>query len=315
MNQAQWDKSARNLLLSADGRAALKRIGGIDVEIAKDAEQAEKPTVAILCPTYRAPEPQMTDSLSAMVRYTREKGEAIVYAGAPVCASVVHWSRNWLLSEQLKSGKPWTHVLFIDDDMVVTPDSLEKLLSHGKDIVGGLCTKRTDPPIPNIRFYDKDSGETRQIWEWPEDSLVEVDAVGTGLLLLSRHALEQVAQAYFDCLYEKEFYGLAGEKLENIKAERVRAFDEDKICYWFRFLPTPRHNIEMGEDISFCFMAQRYCGLKIYADTSVQPGHIGQYPFSIRDFLPYREHCIETAKREGRYKAQPLLSSELQVVG
>lgn len=309
-----WERKARQLLLDKRGREALKKYG-IDVELVKQGPDPEKPIVAILCPTYRSPEPQMQDALRAMVVHTGEKGIATVYTGPPVQASVVHWSRNWLLSEQIKSGKPWTHVLFIDDDIVVEPDALERLLAHKKDIVAGLCTRRNDPPVPNIRFYDKDTGETRQIWEWPENQLVEVDAAGTGLMLLSRHAVEQVAQVYFDCLWEADFYGFSGEALEKLKVTRLKAFDDKKICYWFRFLPTPKGDIEMGEDVCFCFLARRYCELPSYADTSVQPGHLGSYPFSVRDFLPYRDMCIERAKQEGTYKVQPRLEGELEIVG
>lgn len=313
--EQEWDKKARRLLMDPDGRAALKKYG-IDIEV-HDAkpEASNKPTVVILCPTYRNPEPQMRDALAGMVRYTQDSGKAIVYGGPPIQASVVHWSRNWLLGEHIKSGKPWTNGLFIDDDIVVEPDHLERLLSHKKDIVAGLCTRRTDPPIPNIRFYDQKTGDTQQIWEWPQGQLIEVDAVGTGLMLLSQHAVEQVAQCYFDCLYEQEFFGLSGVQLEKIKTARLKKFDSDKICYWFRFLPTPNFDIEMGEDITFCFLAKRYCDLKIYADTSVQPGHLGPYPYSIRDFLPYRDMCIEKAKRDGNYHAQPRIEAEIQLVG
>lgn len=309
-----WAKKAKELLLHPEGRAALKQVG-IDVEIANKDEKKDKPIVAILCPTYRVPEPEMKNALLAMCQHTNASVEATVYAGPPCSASVVHWSRNWLMGEQLKSGKPWTHVLYIDDDIVVEPEALLKLLAHKKDIVAGLCTRRNDPPIPNIRFYNKDDGTTRQIWEWPENQLIEVDAVGTGLMLVSQNAMEQVAQAYFDCLWEQEFYGMTADRVEKVKAARLAKFDGEKICYWFRFLPTPIGDIEMGEDVTFCFMAKKYCGLSVYVDTSVQPGHLGPYPFGIKDFIPYRDLCVERAKREGTYKTQPKMEAEIQLVG
>lgn len=297
-----WEKRARQLLLNPAGRAALKDMLGIDVELAKpDAKAEDKPIVVILCPTYRAPEPKMGAALLKMVHYTREKDKAIVYEGPPISGSVVHWSRNWLIQEQLKSGKPWTHALFIDDDIVIEPDTLERLLSHKKDIVAGLCTRRNDPPIPNIRYFDRETGASKQIWEWPEGKLIEVDAVGTGLMLVSRTALEQVAQVYFDCLWEKDFYGLSGERLEQLRVTRLKKFDAEKTCYWFRFLPTPQGDIEMGEDVTFCQLAKKYCDIPIHVDTSIQPGHLGIYPFSIKDFEPYRDECVLRAKINGEY--------------
>lgn len=309
-----WEKQARKLLLNPYGREALKKFG-VDVEIATGKETEGKPVVALLCPTYRNPEPLMRDSLAAMVQCSRENG-AIVYSGPPVQSSVVHWSRNWLLSEQLKSGKPWTHVLFIDDDIVVEPEALVKLLSHKKDIIAGLCTRRNDPPVPNIRFYDKVEGNTRQIWEWPENELIEVDSVGTGLMLLSKHAVEQTAQVYFDCEWEKDFWRLTdeNERIKELKTIRLGKFDADKTCYWFRFLPTPKGDIEAGEDIFFCYAAKNYCDIPVFVDTSVQPGHLGPYPFGIKDFIPYRDLCIERAKAQGTYKVQPRIEPEIQIV-
>jgi len=302
--QEEWKKKARRLLTDPDGRKALKEYG-IDVEVVEQNKPAEeKPVVVVLCPTYRAPEPQMQDSMTAMVRYTRDNGHATVYGGPPLSSSVIHWSRNGLITEQLRSGKPWTHALLIDDDMVCQPDFLSRLLAHKKDIIAGVCTRRADPPIPNIRLFDPDTGKYNQIWEWEENALIGDHkrlAVGTGFMLVSRHALEQVATAYFECLWEKEFYGLDGERLENLKAKRLELFDKDQTCYWFRFLPSLGDPIEMGEDISFCFMATRYCDIPVYVDTSVQPGHIGSYAFSISDFLPYRDECVLRAKVEGNY--------------
>lgn len=298
-----WEKKARQLILNPAGREALKELG-IDIEIVKDKpKQDEKPIVAVLCPSYRAPEPQMQNALGEMIRFSAEK--AYVYSCPSKGNSVVHWARNNLLIEHLKSGKPWTHVLFIDDDIVVQPDTLVKLLSHGKDIVAGLCTHRQDPPLPNIRLYDEESGKYSQIFDWPENELIGDHrrlAVGTGLMLISKHALEQVAQAYFDCLWEQKTYGLTGELLETMKVQRLDAFDKDKVCYWFRFLNAPKVPIEMGEDVSFCHIATRYCDIPVYVDTSVTPGHIGLYDFSIKDFMPYRDECILRAKVNGGYK-------------
>ena len=310
-----WEKTVRKLILNPAGRAALKNVG-IDVELVKNEKQPQdKPIVAVLCPTYRAPEPQMRDALTKAVQYTHREEVATVYSGPPLQTSVVHWSRNGLITEQLSSGKPWTHVLFIDDDIVLAEDDIVKLLSHRKDIVAGLCTRRNDPPIPNIRAVNEDTGALScQIWEWPENELIQVDGVGTGLMLLTRHALEQVGQAYFDCLWEQDFYGLTGEKLEAMKKERLDCFDKTKLCYWFRFLPQTKGSIEMGEDMSFCYIAKKYCDLQIFVDTSVQPGHLGNYPFSVRDFLPYRDLCIEKAKAEGTYKTPPRIEAEIQLV-
>lgn len=297
-----WERKAKKLLLHEKGREALKRFG-IDVEIVReDAEhKTDVPIVVIMCPTYRSPEPQTRDSVVAMKEHTRESGKAVIYDAPPISSAVVHWSRNALIQSQLQSGKPWTHALLVDDDMVPEKDALLRMLAHGKDIVAGICTCRTDPPMPNIKEYDESTGNFGRIWEWPEDRLFEVGGAGTGFMLLTRNVLEQMAQVYFDCLWEQDYYGLSGEKLETLKKVRLAKFDDDKTCFWFRFLPNPKGDIEMGEDMGFCYLARKYCGIPTYADPQVTPGHIGKYPYGIKDYKPYKDDVILDAKLRGEY--------------
>lgn len=293
-----YHRRIQRILRDPDGREAFKDFG-IEIDVTDRDAQPSKPIVAILCPTYRSPQARMQDALNALREYTRVKKVATIYGVPPLSASVVHWSRNRLISQHLASGKPWTHILFIDDDIVTPPDALEKMLSHGKDIVAALCTRRQDPPIPNVRSFNPETGDYEQIWDWPTNALLGEDLIiggGTGLMLISQHALEQVAQAYFDCMWEKEFYGLSEERAAELQKGRVQLFDEKKICYWFRFLPALKTAVEYEEDLAFCFVAQRYCGIRTYCDTSVQPGHIGDYEYGIKDFMPHRERAARFAR-------------------
>jgi len=310
-----YDQQAEEMLRSTKGRAALERLLGCT--IAKPGETSDtsdgKPIVAALVPCYDHPEPRMQDAFIQMQRASKD--HCTLFPGPPVSSSVVHWSRNWLIAELIKTKRPWTHVLFIDDDIVPPPDALIKLLSHKKDIVAALCTRRVDPPIPNIRSFDQETGEFREYWAWPKDALIEVGAAGTGMMLISRHGLEQVAETFFRCSYEREFYGMPEERAIALQEKRLKFFDDQANAYWFRFLTCPSGTYEMGEDVSFCFMAKRYAQIPTYCDTSVQCGHIGNYVYSIADFLPYQEDCIERAKAQGLFKVQPKPEAEIQLVG
>src|SRR4051812_139202 len=163
--------------------------------------KTEHPTVALLMPCYKNPHPRVSQAINALIKYSADHGVQL-FPTPIVQSSSIHWTRNALIVELLKSGRPFSHILFCDDDIVVEPDALCRLLAHGKDIIAGLCTRRQDPPIPNARLYDEKSGKYEEMWEWP-DGLVEVGAVGTGFMLISRHALQQVAEVYFQCEYEK----------------------------------------------------------------------------------------------------------------
>jgi hypothetical protein len=312
----------------------------------------EQPIVACLIPCYKTPHPKMQHAFAAMTEYTRKAG-AQMFSRPIIQSSVVHWTRNALLADLIKSEQPFTHVLFIDDDIVPGPDYLVRMLKHDKDIIAALCTRRQDPPIPNARLYNEEAKRYEELWEFP-DGLVEVGAIGTGMMLLSRHALQQVMEIYLQCLHEKEIFGITkllesmkklGSQITNglglewcfcgnpvsdgfhspacevarmaittletkfaeMQAARTAAFDEDANGWWFRFLECENGVGELGEDIGFCWAASKYAGLKIYADTTLQPEHMGDYGYAIKDFIEHRNPLIEDAKRKGRYLAPPSL--------
>jgi glycosyltransferase involved in cell wall biosynthesis len=305
---------AEEALKHGNGRKEIGKQLGAEINVKPEGPEEKKPIVAILVPIYQQPEPQMQHALHRMIRKTNEAGAAQVFVGPEVHgSSVIHWARNFLIAELIKTKQPWTHVLFLDDDIVVPEDALVKLLSHKKEIIGGLCTKRIDPPIPNMRYMNENADGVffRYIERWPDDELVEVGAVGTGMMLITKEALEQIADAYFLGKYEKEIYGITEEKALEIKEARLKHFDSTANAFWFRFLAGLHGQDEYGEDIGFCFFAKRYCGLGVYVDTSVQPGHIGKYPFTVQDFIMQRD-LKEQMKEQGQFQI-PETDSKMKI--
>lgn len=304
------DKQVRKLLESVEGRSAVGRALGLAIE-PKEVRLNHQlggtdliPTVAVLVPCYDHVDPQMTNAFNDLMTYTRQQEAAVVYPGPVVrFVSMIPWARNRLVTELLQGLRPWTHVLFWDDDIVPEPDALVKLLSHQKDIIVGLCTCRTDPPIPNIRYWKPEEKRYEEIISW-DDGLIEIGAGGTGFMLISRRGLEVVAEAYFNCLVERDIYKMPADTAIEMGKRRREAFDKTAACQWFRCLPYVEGIGEMGEDVSFCHMARHYGGLKVYCDTTVQPGHVGKYEFSARDFIPHRDAWIKEAKLKNKYVAK-----------
>lgn len=302
MNQDKAAELTDRLLKSPAGREILGKKLGVQLVTPEEAK-VEIPTVAVLVPCYESPEPQMTDSMAKVYDFCRKEGACNVFTGAHVIgSSVVHWTRNYLTADLIKTQKPWTHILYWDDDIIAPTDALAKMLSHKQDIVAAVCTKRIDPPIPNIRFWDDEIKGFREIFDWPKNQLLEVGGAGTGMMLVSRYAMEQVADAYFRCLYEREVFGLSEDRAAAMMEHRLRNFDATANGHWFRFLPDLKGGNEYGEDMSFCLMARRYCDIKVYADTSVNPKHIGKYAYSVEDYEHYKDEVLAKAKAEGRYR-------------
>ena len=95
------------------------------------------------------------------------------------------WKTRQLMIEdvlQNENFKDFTHILFLDTDVIPQPDFLEKLLAHDKDVVSGYYCDTTGLPCNRLRgtpFY-------------AESGLHEVDVLSMGYSLWKREVLEKV---------------------------------------------------------------------------------------------------------------------------
>ena len=126
------------------------------------------------------------------------------------------------------------YVLFLDDDLLVPPDAVMKLISHGKDIASALYFSSNPPFFPHA-YKSDGKGKCDSIYDYPKDSLIEVDAVGAGALLVKRGVFEKLGAPYFQHAVQKQ---------------------------------------DLGEDFYFCRKAQE-AGFRIFCDTSIKCTHMG----------------------------------------
>jgi len=117
-----------------------------------------------------------TDAMRALT--AQAIGGAIIGAGGTVIDMVLRRScdivsnRTYLVNAALKAEA--THILFVDADMLFPHDTIPRLLSHDKEIVGVKYKKREFP----VEWLYKAQGEES------ETELFKVNHVGTGLLLI-----------------------------------------------------------------------------------------------------------------------------------
>jgi teichuronic acid biosynthesis glycosyltransferase TuaG len=158
-----------------------------------------------------------------------------------------------------------THFLWIDDDMAFGPDAFLRLFKHGVPIAGGLCFSRQPPHKPVIaRFYDRSWGFDADaygfLWDYPADTLIDVDATGGAFLLVERQVFEEIRR--------REGAG--------------------SLSWW-----TPHDGL--SEDFAFCQRATA-AGFQVRVDTGCKIGHVGEViideAFSRRNrqFEPQRWH-------------------------
>ena len=150
--------------------------------------------------------------------------------------------RNIIAKYAQENG--FDYIMWVDSDMILPKNTLVRLLSHDKDIVAGVYSYKVlgNKEVVAKRFQD----ETRE--EYDNLTIKEIKE-SKGLIEVDRFG--------FGCVLTK-----------------TSVFD--KIPYpWFIYTQ------EMGEDIFFCRKAQNE-GYKLWLDTDVICGHIGQINYDIK---------------------------------
>jgi len=150
--------------------------------------------------------------------------------------TMIDTARNLLVKKALEDVTV-THILMIDDDMTFESDFLLKLIAHDVDIVGGLAFKRTPDYHPCV--YKKINGTDDHTPIFPE-VFQEVDAIGTGGILIKREVFEKLKYPFFETWYAED--------------------NPDK---------------HFSVDFDFC-LKSKAAGLKIFVDPEASMGHIGE---------------------------------------
>lgn len=139
-----------------------------------------------------------------------------------------------------------THVLFIDSDMRFPGDTLERLLNHGKAIVGTNCVTRKFPVVPTsyLTIGAKDEDHVKLYTTEDSTGLQAVEATGTGVLLIDTEVFKRLPAPWFNSRWVGE----------------TGTFE--------------------GEDVYFCQLARK-AGIQVWIDhdLSKQIGHVGTFEF------------------------------------
>lgn len=153
-------------------------------------------------------------------------------------------TRQCMVEIFLESDYEW--IFFVDADMVIPPDALEKLLAHGVDIVSGLYFRR-ELPVKPVAYAASEQWPLCPLLDYPQEGLVPIGAAGFGCLLVHRRVFEAIQ-------------------------EKVLRPGEPFICNGpLAWRATTYETI--GADIRFTQMAIK-CGFDAWLDPQVKCGHI-----------------------------------------
>ena len=199
-----------------------------------------------------------------------------------VVGNILTFQRNLCVNEM---EGDW--VLFIDSDMVWQPEAVRVLVETQRkfdlDIVGGLCFQRSDPYQPTM-YKKAPHGEHGYTFleRWPEDSAVEVDATGMAFCLIHKRVFDRILQAKAGVGFG-EFSDVVAEDGTLIKGRSGQ-----KPAPFFRW------EEEYGEDFLFCREAKSV-GARVFVDTAVKVGHVGDQVITEETFLREIAHRPEAA--------------------
>jgi len=166
-----------------------------------------------------------------------------------VAGTLIFDQRNKLAEVALNEGADY--ILWLDADMRFPKNTIERLLSHDKDIVGVNATTRNYPVSPTAKHLEYDFDKNTSTWipvnSKGKKGIEKVAAIGCGVTLVKRKVFEQTPQPW----------------------------------YWFHPLKSGKI---LGEDIHFCIAAHD-AGFETWVDhgLSNEIGHIGQYTYSWSD--------------------------------
>ena len=152
--------------------------------------------IAVACRIGQKPDGEFFRCWTRLMLGGLRDGDTVL---TPAIEMPAHYAANCLVKGFLKTEAD--SILFIDDDMIFTPDDLERLRSDEDareyDIMMGLCQSRKPPHKP-ILLENNPNGMGFVVNSVPPaDTIVNVGVVGLGFTLIKRHVFEALADPYF----------------------------------------------------------------------------------------------------------------------
>ena len=245
-----------------------------------------KPALMIALPAYGG---QVTtvfmESLLKLSEAAQQNGIAITLKILSQ-ESLIPRGRNTLVAEFL--GRPQlTHLLFIDADMGFEPRAILRMLAFDKPVTGVACPKKGinwqrvhaavqegKPPEAlaqagldfALNLVDEDQVSSNG--QVPvTQGFVRVGKCGTGIMMIQRAVLTQLAARYPELQYQNDIAGYDN------------AYTRNNFWGFFDTLHHPVSRRYLSEDYAFCHRWTEGCGGEIWMDVESPIVHYGNYPY------------------------------------
>lgn len=201
------------------------------------------------------------------------------------------------------------YMLFVDEDIIFTPEDVQKVYNHlvmGRDVIGGIYPVRGATQLSSYGWdglLEMDGG------------IHEIEYLATGFMGITRNILaKMVEELHLPILNPNDWakcypFFACGPclRLEGWKKqlEGIATFDDDGIRKVLKALLLPIRRkgdpIYISEDWDFCEKV-RNVGGKVWADTSIQVGHLREQVYTCEDVKQLQSKAIMEQRVWGAMK-------------
>lgn len=189
-------------------------------------------------------------TLAALMPMAMQHGISVKLGHVSGC-SIITMARNMLVDQFLDSE--CTELLFIDSDVIAQPEDILRLMAQSgdKDITAGSYPRRAKDRKFFMDLYFDENNELEF-----DGSMMRIQRVGTGFMLIRRNVIEHLAK----------------------KADKYLGQDGvGQVASVFEFSMLDGKFV--GEDYTFCDKA-RAEGYKVWLDVEISLPHVGQEEFT-----------------------------------
>lgn len=127
----------------------------------------------------------------------------VAYDVEIIAGTLVYYARNRLANKAI--NEHYTHVLWLDSDMVFNEQVVDDLMEVGKDMVCGAFVSRRPPYGPCV-YTSIEKNHVTQVKDWGLKPF-RVDGCGFATVLTSVDMLQAVTQKFGTCFQPTDYYG------------------------------------------------------------------------------------------------------------
>lgn len=186
---------------------------------------------------------------SAPIEYTQSMVNARISVDHDflfVKGAAINEARDMAARNAIMGG--FTHLMFIDDDIMFPPDAIQKLIDMNWPIAAGLYFTKAEHSMPVAweRLYlEDDQIQADPLILQRNETIYEVDAVGMGFTLIQVDVIKDVLKHNKSTFYPLHF---------------------------------------ASEDITFCYLANQL-GYRVMLNITTGLLHIGSYRYSMASYV------------------------------